>query len=158
LCTEASIQGVARDLRAEIELVSGGLPTPLDFSAALAAGDEVIGGCIDLVVSVPEDAAGSEVILRRVNVAGCDVPLDKATVRVIVGFNHTPAPAGRVYAAAEAGDIPALTRALDDGCSTQETDDEVRNVCRPHSLEILAFLAALIGPVFAWCGSLTHVG
>jgi hypothetical protein len=56
-CTEASIQGVARVLRAEIELVSGGLPTPLDFYVALAAGGEVPGGCIDLVVTVPGDAA-----------------------------------------------------------------------------------------------------
>jgi hypothetical protein len=43
-------------------------------------------------------------------------------VRVIVGFNHEPAPAGRVYAAAHVGDNLGLTQALDDGCSTQEMD------------------------------------
>jgi hypothetical protein len=123
-CTAESFRGVVRVLQTEIELVFGGLATALQCCHSCATCDESPAGCVDLVVSVPEDAAlGSEVILRRVSVAGCDVSQDEALVRVIVGFNHEPAPAGRVFAAAQAGDIPALTQALDNGCSTQEANE-----------------------------------
>jgi hypothetical protein len=118
-CAAASVEGVARVLRAEIELVAGGLTRALEFSVALSAGGEAPGDCIYLVVAVPKDAAlGSEVVLRRVRVAGCDVALGMEPVRVVVGFIHERTPEGQVFAAAQAGDIPALTQALDDGCST----------------------------------------
>jgi hypothetical protein len=128
-CAAASVEGIARVLRSEAELVFGGLANALQFCVACATGGETPVGCVDLIVAVPKDAAlGSEVVLRRVSLAGCDVPLGEATVRVIIGFNHEPVPAGRVWAAAIAGDIPALAQALAGGCSTQETD-EVRSVC-----------------------------
>jgi hypothetical protein len=123
-CTAESFKGVIRILQTEIELVFGGLAKTLRCCHSCATGGEAPGGCIDLVVSVPEDAAlGSEVVLRRVNVAGCDVALGEAPVRVIVGFNHEPAPEGRVWAAVQKRDISALTQALNDGCSTEETDE-----------------------------------
>jgi hypothetical protein len=90
----ASIAGIARILLAEIELVSGDLVTSLEFSVTYAAGGDALHGCVDLVVSVPEDAEGSEIVLRRVSVAGCDMALDEAPVRLIVGFNHEPARCG----------------------------------------------------------------
>jgi hypothetical protein len=51
------------------------------------------------------------------------VALGEAPVRVIIGFNHDPAPKGRVHAAAKAGDMYALMQALDDGCSADEADE-----------------------------------
>jgi hypothetical protein len=127
-CAAASIEGIARVVRAEFVLIVDGHARTLAFSVVLAASGETQVGSVDLVVAVPHDTAlGSEVALHRVMVACCDVPLGEAPVS-IVGFNHEPAPAGRVYAAARAGDIPALTQALDDGCSTQE-EDAVGAVC-----------------------------
>jgi hypothetical protein len=155
-CAAESFKGVARVIRAQIEKIFGGVPTTLDFSVAVSAGGEAPGGCIDLVVTVPADAAlGSEVVLRRVSVAGCDVALGKAPVRVIVGFNHEPVPVGRLYASALLGDIPALTQALDDGCSTQETDEASIIIC-PYSLpEIFRFQGCIyVSCELAWCGSL----
>ena len=50
--------------------------------------------------------------------------LDCTPATLRVGYNHSPAPAsaGAVLAAAQAGDVPALQAALDDGGSTEETD------------------------------------
>jgi hypothetical protein len=91
-------------------------------------------------VLVPQDAApGSQVLLRRVSVAGCDVTLGEVPVRVIVGFNHEPSTNGRVYAAAQIGNIPALIEALDDGCSTQEVHHEVCVHARFAPITIKAF-------------------
>jgi hypothetical protein len=143
-CAVESFRGVARVISARIEKIFVDLPTPLDFSVSLAAGGEMPGSCIDLVVTVPEDAEGSEVVLRRASVAGCDVPLGEAPVRVIVGFNHEPAPKGRVYAAARAGHIPALTQALDDGCSTQETHKV--SVYAVHALFMIPVFSSSLGP------------
>jgi hypothetical protein len=121
-CAVASFKCVARVMRTEIALIFNDHTTTLAYSIAISADGKAQGGCVDLIVPVPEQAMlGSEIVLRRVSVAGSDVALGEAPVRVIVGFNHEHAPAGRVYAAARAGDIPALTQALDDGCSTQET-------------------------------------
>ena len=39
-----------------------------------------------------------------------------------VGYNHAPAPAGALLAAADAGDLAALQAALDAGGSTEEAD------------------------------------
>jgi hypothetical protein len=91
--------------------------------AVEAAQAAASGFCIDIVVQIPSDAAdGAAVVLHSVFLAGCNVTLGEAPVRVIVGFNHEPAPAGRVHAAAKANDIPTLTQALNDGCSTEEAD------------------------------------
>jgi hypothetical protein len=68
---------------------------------------------------------GSRVVISRVSVAGCDVALCEAPLEVIVGFNHAPAPAGPVYAAAVVGDAPALMRLLDGGASTEEKQQVV---------------------------------
>jgi hypothetical protein len=80
-------------------------------------------GCIDIVVPIPADSEeGAKVVLRKVSITGCNVELGETPVQVTVGFNHEPASAGRVLAAAYAGDVPALTQALDDGGSTQESN------------------------------------
>jgi hypothetical protein len=78
-------------------------------------------GCIDIVVPIDaETVVGSQVVLRSVSIAGCDVALSDAPLRVIVGFENDPAPAGRAYAAVEACSFTALMQALNDGCSMQE--------------------------------------
>jgi hypothetical protein len=81
-------------------------------------------GFIDIVVPIPEQAVegSSDIILRRLSIAGYDVTLKEAPIRVIVGFNHAIVPGGRVHAAVETGDMLALQEALESGCSTQETD------------------------------------
>lgn len=111
-------------LVAHIEFRSSNLPTSaLEYSVEVAPAIYAAKGCIDVAVSVPAGASeGSEVVLRSVSVAGFDVELGTVPVRAIVGFNHEPAPAGRFFAAAERGDIPAMMHALGDGCSTQEAD------------------------------------
>jgi hypothetical protein len=62
------------------------------------------------------------ITILRVSVAGCDVALCESPLQVRVGFNHAPAPEGRVWAAAHRGDVPILMRLLEGGASTEETD------------------------------------
>ena len=83
------------------------------------------GGWIARVLVRPASwAAASSVTLLSLTFAGrplpCDSGLLPATLRV--GYNHAPAPAGAVFAAAVAGDVRALQAALDEGGSTEETD------------------------------------
>jgi hypothetical protein len=145
-CAAASIEGVARVVRTDIELVSDGLASVLKFSVTHTAGGEVLVGSVDIVVTVPEDAAlGSNVVIRRVIVADCNVALGEVPVGVIVGFNHEPAPAGWVYSATAARDIHALMQALDEGCSTQETTGVSVKGCRYYSHSMTAF--KLVCPV-----------
>jgi hypothetical protein len=135
-CLEFTIPGVDIDLIAAAQLVVAHIylgRVQLGYSVEVRPAT-TSDSYISIVVSIPSGTSdGSEVVLRRVSVAGCDVPLGEAPVRVIVGFNHEPAPAGRVNAAAQAGNIPALTQALDDGCSTQETGG-VSFVCCTRAL------------------------
>jgi hypothetical protein len=53
-----------------------------------------------------------------------------ATSAPLKQYNHAPAPAGPVYAAAQAGDVPALMRLLDGGASTEEKNG-VSGTVRP---------------------------
>ena len=59
--------------------------------------------------------------------AGRPLSCECLPATLLVGYNHAPAPAGAVLAAARAGDVPALQAALDAGGSTEEVD-EVRFV------------------------------
>lgn len=124
----ATVAGVVRVAHAQVELVFASDKKCLAYyfdSCEIASGTDASGGCVHLVVPVPADATlGSEVVVRRVSVASCDVDLGEALVRFIVGFNNVPACTGRVYTAARDGDIAALVQALDDGCSTQEADGD----------------------------------
>jgi hypothetical protein len=77
-------------------------------------------GCVQVSTVIPVSApGGSRVVVSRASVAGCDITLGSA-LQVIIGFNHTAEPKGRVYAAAGRGDIPALISLLDDGATTEE--------------------------------------
>ena len=98
-----------------------------------------------LIVAVPADTPdGSVVLIKDVGVAGCAVVLNEMFLRVIVGFNHAPAHAGAVYAAAAAGDEWGLEEALFDGVSTEECDAEdvskpnMQYVCQ-RSGEVMSF-------------------
>lgn len=59
-----------------------------------------------------------------VSLVFADQPMssERLPVTLRVGFNHAPAYARAVYAAAKAGNMPALQAALDDGGSTEEAD------------------------------------
>jgi hypothetical protein len=124
LYTVATFEGIARVILARTELACGCGNTNLAYTPVISIDGDPCGIFVDLVVPVPANATpGSLVVLRRVILAGCDVALDDAPIQVNVGFVHEPGPEGRVFAAAGAGDIPALKQALDDGCSTQELNE-----------------------------------
>ena len=67
------------------------------------------------------DAASVTVV--SLSLAGRPLPCDCLPATLKVGYNHAPAPAGSVYAAAIAGDVAALQAALDAGGSTEEADE-----------------------------------
>jgi hypothetical protein len=82
--------------------------------------------CVEISVFPSSSAIdGAHLQILRLSVAGTDVPLDPEETRVVVGFVHTPAPAGPVWGAAKAGDARMLQESLDDGGSTEERDDDV---------------------------------
>ena len=66
------------------------------------------------------DAASVTVV--SLSLAGRPVPCDSLPATLRVGYNHAPAPAGAVYAAAKVGDLPALLEAIEAGGSTEEAD------------------------------------
>ena len=84
-------------------------------------------GGISISVSVPAGALeGSRVIILSASVAGVGIPLGEGPGNacvVTLGFKHVPLPEGPVMAAAMAGDVPALWRALENGGSTGERDE-----------------------------------
>ena len=84
-------------------------------------------GGISISVSVPTGALeGSRVIILTASVAGVGIPLGEGPGNacvVTLGFKHVPLPEGPVMAAAMAGDVPALWRALENGGSTGERDE-----------------------------------
>ena len=87
--------------------------------------EPAVGG-ISISVSVPTGALeGSRVIILSASVAGVGIPLGEGPGNACVatlGFEHAPATEGDVMAAAKAGDVPALWRALENGRSTKERD------------------------------------
>ena len=116
------------DQTAAAAVAASSVPLPLlPFTCEPAVG----GGGIDIRVSLPASAPdGSRVTCMSVSVAGCEVDLGEAPACVVVGFVHTPASEGPVMDAAEAGDLPALWGALDNGGSTEEADSvSVRHTC-----------------------------
>ena len=69
------------------------------------------------------DAASLTVV--SLSIAGRPLPCDCLPATLPVGYNHVPASAGAVFAAAEAGNVPALKAALD-ACGSTEEAVEVR--------------------------------
>ena len=82
-------------------------------------------------------SAVASVTVVSLTLAGRLVPSDRLPTTLRVGYNHAPAPAGAVYAAAQVGDMQALQAALDAGGSTAEAC-EVRD--SPPYLYRLVFL------------------
>ena len=81
------------------------------------------GGWIARALVCPSSWAGAAVVtVVSLSLAGRPLPCDCLPATVPVGYNHAPAPAGAVYAAASAGDVPALQDALDAGGSTEEAN------------------------------------
>ena len=60
---------------------------------------------------------------------GLPLVFDCLPATITVGFNHAPAPAGAVHAAAKAGDVVALQAALIAGGSTEEANAVRRGGC-----------------------------
>lgn len=117
-------EGVSRVIHTHATLAFHKQDVLLPYSVGICDLSPAKGDLVELVVPVPSDAPlRSEVVLRRVIVAGFDVATGEFPCSIAVGiFNHNLALADRVYSASRAGDLPALQRALDDGCSTQEAD------------------------------------
>ena len=87
------------------------------------------------------DAASVSVV--SISISGRLVLCDCLPATVQVGYNRGPEPAGAVYAAAKAGDIPALLAALDAGGSTEEAD-EVRTCTCERKMSKSDHLLSLI--------------
>jgi hypothetical protein len=87
------------------------------YEPSVALGEVVIR--IAVPTATPD---GSRLVIRHVIIAGCEVALTKLPAPVKIGYNHSPESRGSVYAAAAAGDVPALTRLLEGGASTEEKD------------------------------------
>ena len=68
------------------------------------------------------DAASVTVV--TLSLAGRPLPCDCLPATLRVGYNHTPAPAGAVLKAAQAGNVRSLQAALDAGGSTEEAGEE----------------------------------
>ena len=67
-------------------------------------------------------ANATSVTVLSLSLAGQPLPGDFLPVTLRVGYNHSPAPAGAVFAAAKAGDEAALDAAIEAGGSTEEAD------------------------------------
>jgi hypothetical protein len=68
---------------------------------------------------------GCHIVVRRATVAGCDLGLGESLPAIAVAFNHASVPKGPLWAAAQARDanIAVMKRMLEDGTSTEETDN-----------------------------------
>ncbi len=94
-------------------VVDAQVPVGIEASAELY--------CVLLIVAVPPSTPdGAFVIINNVWVAGCAVKIAELLSFVTIGFNHAPASAGAMYAAAAAGDVPGLIAALQSGESTEQ--------------------------------------
>lgn len=73
----------------------------------------------------------SSITVCSLTLAGRPLPCPDLPATLRTTFSHVPAPAGAVWRAADAGDVPALEAALAAGDSTEEADW----VCAAYSLE-----------------------
>ena len=81
------------------------------------------GGCIVRALARPSAwADASSVTVVSLSLAGRPQLCECLPATLRVGYNHAPEPVGAVYDAAEAGDVPELQAALEDGGSTEEAD------------------------------------
>ena len=71
-------------------------------------------------------ADAASVTVLSFTLAGRNLPCDCLPATLQVGYNHALAPKGAVYAASWTGGVPGMQAALDEGGSTEETD-EVRH-------------------------------
>jgi hypothetical protein len=127
IATLAAITQVAAELEQPDALGVTPAQLPVAYEVSLTLGGVLIS--VPVPASAPE---GSCVVISNASVTGCDVALGKAPPQVAVGINHAPAPAGPVLAAAETGDVPALTRLLGEDASTEEKS-AVRLFCLAQS-------------------------
>ena len=74
------------------------------------------------IISPSAWANAASVTMVSITLAGRLMSCDCLPSTLLVGYNHTPAPAGAVLEAARAGDVPALQAALEAGGSTEEAD------------------------------------
>ena len=112
---------------------------PVDIEASVAG--------VLLIVAFPAGTPqGSWVVINRVWVAGCEVALDEPSSSITIGFNHTPAPAGAMIAAAMAGDLSGVRAALDNGESTEQKD-VVSSDCRELIVVLGCGVSRAISPL-----------
>ena len=142
---------VHADRPLEIELAAVGLRVGADVAVSIASwiSDHAL---LQISVEVPEQPRGEASLRVKAHPSGGGWIIralirpaawaDAASVTVVslslerrplmsdllpatlrVGYNHAPAPAGVVFAAATACDVAALQTALDAGGSTEEADE-----------------------------------
>jgi hypothetical protein len=124
LCFKATLRG-----REDSPAASGGWPSrplvaPSTQLLAVSYEPSVTHGGVLVTVPVPDSASdGSRVSIYHASVAGIVVPHDSSKLQVAVGYEHRLSWAGPVWAAASAGDVPAILSALKCGASTEEADE-----------------------------------
>lgn len=107
----------------------GQVPSLLDVPVAVR---HTCGGLIARALVRPSAwADAASVTVASLTLAGRSLPCDCLPATLRVGYNHAPAPKAAVLVASKRGDVPALRGALDDGGSTEETDE----VCAWSGLE-----------------------
>ena len=87
----------------------------------------------------------ASVTVTSFSLAGRPLPCARLPSTLRVGYNHAPAPAGAVFAAAQAGDAAALQFALKSGASTEEADEVLgeHEWLRTRNLAVRPFPCAL---------------
>ena len=107
--------------RLEVLKVTGKSRTPYSFPLTAHSRD---GNVIARALIYPASWTDADsVIVTSLTLAGQAVSCDFLPAVLRVGYNHAPAHAGAVSAAAKAGDVRALQAALDAGGSTEEADE-----------------------------------
>lgn len=111
-------------LHANLSIVieaSGVLQTSLEVPVSVHRSDK--GWAVRALVCPATWADAKSVAVVGLSFAGRPLPCASIPAILRVGYNHAYAPAGAVLAAAKVGDVPALHTALDDGGSTEETNE-----------------------------------
>ena len=116
---ESVASWISAHARLHISVKSPGHPQE-DASLRVKARPSGSSWIIRALVHPASWADAASVTLHSMSLAGRPLPCPCLPVTLRVGYNHAPAPAGAVFEAAAANDVPALEAAINAGGSTEE--------------------------------------
>ena len=123
---ESVASWISAHARLQISVEAPGQPQ-VEVTMLVNARPSAGGWIARALVSPSVWANATSVTVVSLTLADRPVPCHCLPATLRVGYNHAPAGEGAVFAAARAGDVPALEAALDAGGSTEEAD-RVRGV------------------------------